>query len=103
MTPALRAPCSGSHSAGPRRSRGGRVDARGVASRLPRTPQRGPTGEGGGGARWYRGERRGDWDELDFPRRIYGHDYTFNDGKQLGNERHAQELLNMWQWQRGKS
>jgi hypothetical protein len=21
----------------------------------------------------------------------------------LGNERHAQELLNMWQWQRGKS
>ena len=54
-------------------------------------------------ARWYLEERPADLDELDFTRRLYGHDYTFNDGKQLGNERHAQELLNMWQWQRGKS
>jgi hypothetical protein len=54
-------------------------------------------------ARWYLEERPADLDELDFTRRLYGHDYTFNDGKQLGNERHAQELLAMWQWQRGKS
>ena len=63
----------------------------------------GPTTEQVELARWYLEERPVDLDELDFTRRIYGHDYTFNDGKQLGNERHAQELLNMWQWQRGKS
>jgi hypothetical protein len=54
-------------------------------------------------ARWYLEERPADLDELDFTRRLYGHDYTFNDGKQLGNERHAQEMLRMWEWQRGKS
>jgi hypothetical protein len=54
-------------------------------------------------AQWYLEERPADLDETDFTRRIYGHDYTFNDGKQLGNERHAEELLNMWRWQRGKT
>ena len=78
-------------------------DRIGVASTRLRTPQRRPTMEQVELARWYLEERPPDLDELDFTRRLYGHDYTFNDGKQLGNERHAQELLNMWQWQRGKS
>jgi neutral ceramidase len=79
------------------------VDRIGVASRRFRIPQRRPTTEQVELARWYLEERPADLDELDFTRRIYGHDYTFNDGKQLGNERHAEELLRMWQWQRGKS
>jgi neutral ceramidase len=79
------------------------VDGLGVASTRLRIPQRRPTMEQVELARWYLEERPADLDELDFTRRIYGHDYTFNDGQQLGNERHAQELLNMWQWQRGKS
>jgi neutral ceramidase len=79
------------------------VDRIGVASRRLRIPQRRPTTEQVELARWYLEERPADLDELDFTRRIYGHDYTFNDGKQLGNERHAEELLRMWQWQRGKS
>ena len=79
------------------------VDRIGVASTRLRIPQRRPTTEQVELARWYLEERPADLDELDFTRRLYGHDYTFNDGKQLGNERHAQELLNMWQWQRGKS
>src|SRR5215207_7121288 len=79
------------------------VDRIGVASTRLRIPQRRPTMEQVELARWYLEERPVDLDELDFTRRLYGHDYTFNDGKQLGNERHAQELLNMWQWQRGKS
>src|SRR5215213_8849397 len=83
--------------------RGLTVDRLGVASTRLRIPQRRPTMEQVELARWYLEERPADLDELEFTRRIYGHDYTFNDGKQLGNERHAQELLNMWQWQRGKS
>jgi neutral ceramidase len=79
------------------------VGSLGAASTRLRIPQRRPTMEQVELARWYLEERPADLDELDFTRRIYGHDYTFNDGKQLGNERHAQELLNMWQWQRGKS
>jgi hypothetical protein len=79
------------------------VDGIGVASTRLQIPQRRPTPEQVELARWYLEERPADLDELDFTRRIYGHDYTFNDGKQLGNERHAQELLTMWQWQRGKS
>ena len=79
------------------------VDGLGVASTRLRIPQRRPTTEQVELARWYLEERPANLDELDFTRRIYGHDYTFNDGKQLGNERHVQELLNMWQWQRGKS
>jgi neutral ceramidase len=79
------------------------VDRIGVASTRLRIPQRRPTMEQGELARWYLEERPADLDELDFTRRLYGHDYTFHDGKQLGNERHAQELLNMWQWQHGKS
>jgi neutral ceramidase len=79
------------------------VDRTGVESTRLRIPQRRPTTEQVELARWYLEERPAALDELDFTRRLYGHDYTFNDGKQLGNERHAQELLNMWQWQRGKS
>ena len=78
------------------------VDRIDVASTRLLIPQRRPTMEQVELARWYLEERPADLDELDFTRRIYGHDYTFNDGKQLGNERHAQELLNMWRWQRGK-
>ena len=79
------------------------VGSLGAASTRLRIPQRRPTMKQVELARWYLEERPADLDELDFTRRIYGHDYTFNDGKQLGNERHAQELLNMWQWQWGKS
>ena len=79
------------------------VDRIGVASTRLRIPQRRPTMEQVELARWYLEERPADLDELDFTRRLYGHDYTFNDGKQLGNERHAQEMLSMWEWQRGKS
>jgi hypothetical protein len=74
-----------------------------VASTRLRIPQRRPTLEQVELARWYLEERPADLGELDFTRRIYGHDYTFNDGQQVGNERHAQELLTLWQWQRGKS
>jgi neutral ceramidase len=52
-------------------------------------------------ALWYLEERPADLDELEFSRRFYGHDYTFADGKQVGNERHAQEMLRMWEWQQG--
>jgi len=79
------------------------VDRVDVASMRLRIPQRRPTTEQVELARWYLEERPADLNELDFTRRIYGHDFTFNDGKQLGNERHAQELLNMWQWQLEKS
>jgi neutral ceramidase len=78
-------------------------DRIGVASTRLRISQRRPTPEQVELARWYLEERPADLDELEFTRRIYGHDYTFNDGKQLGNERHARELLTMWRWQRGKS
>jgi hypothetical protein len=54
-------------------------------------------------ARWYLEERPDDLDELAFTRRFYGHDYTFNDGVQFGNERHAEEMLRMWDWQQDKS
>ena len=79
------------------------VDHLGMAStRLPIT-QRRATMEQVELARWYLEERPDDLDELDFTRRFYGHDYTFNDGKQLGNERHAEEMLRMWAWQQEKS
>ncbi len=52
-------------------------------------------------ASWYLEERPEDLDELEFTRRLYGHDFTFADGKQVGNERHAQEMLRMWEWQQG--
>lgn len=52
-------------------------------------------------ARWYLEERPADLDELEFSRKFYGHDFTFADGKQVGNERHAEEMLRMWEWQQG--
>ncbi len=60
------------------------VDRNGVASTWQRIPQRRPTLEQVELARWYLEVRPPDLDELDFTRRLYGHDYTFNDGKQLG-------------------
>ncbi len=58
-----------------------------VESTHLRIPQRRATPELVELARWYLEERPADLDELEFTRRFYGHDYTFNDGKQLGNER----------------
>lgn len=52
-------------------------------------------------ARWYLEERPDDLDEIEFSRKLSGHDFTFADGKQVGNERHAQEMLRMWAWQQG--
>jgi hypothetical protein len=52
-------------------------------------------------ARWYLEERPADLDEIAFSRKLSGHDFTFADGKQVGNERHAQEMLRMWEWQQG--
>jgi hypothetical protein len=52
-------------------------------------------------ARWYLEERPADVDEIEFSRKLSGHDFTFADGKQVGNERHAQEMLRMWAWQQG--
>jgi hypothetical protein len=74
-----------------------------VAATHLRLAQRRPTPEQVELARWYLEERPPDLDELAFTRRLYGHDYTFNDGKQVGNERHARELLDMWEWQRTKA
>lgn len=74
-----------------------------VATTHVRIPQRRATPELVEMARWYLEERPTDLDELEFTRRFYGRDYTFNDGVQLGNERFAEEMLRMWEWQRGKS
>ncbi|MFT4039737.1 MAG: hypothetical protein QM692_16265, partial [Thermomicrobiales bacterium] len=52
-------------------------------------------------ARWYLEERPANLDEVEFTRQLYGHDFTFADGKQVGNERHAEEMLRMWAWQQG--
>jgi hypothetical protein len=71
-----------------------------AATTLP-IPQRRPSPEQVDLARWYLEEAPPDLDELAFTRRLYGHDYTFRDGVQVGNERHAQELLKMWAWQQG--
>jgi hypothetical protein len=74
-----------------------------VATTLLLIPQRRATPELVEMARWYLEERPADLDELEFTRRFSGHDYTFNDGVQFGNERHAEEMLRMWAWQQGKS
>lgn len=52
-------------------------------------------------ARWYLEERPADLDEVAFSRQLSGHYFTFADGKQVGNERHAVEMLRMWEWQQG--
>ena len=72
-----------------------------IASTRISIAQRRATAEQVALARWYLEERPDDLDELAFTRRLYGHDYTFRDGKQVGNERHAQEMLRMWAWQQG--
>lgn len=84
-------------------ARGERVDGTPIHSAvdLVDIPQRQPTPEQVELARWYLREAPPDLDELAFTRRLYGHDYTFRDGKQTGNARHAGELLKMWEWQQG--
>jgi hypothetical protein len=72
----------------------------GVARTRLRIEQRRPTMAQVALARWYLERAPADRDERDITRRLYGHDYTFNDGRQVGNERHARELLEMWEWQR---
>lgn len=72
-----------------------------VASTQVAIAQRRPTPEQLELARWYLDERPDDLDEEAFTRRLYGHSYTFRDGAQTGNERHAEELLRMWAWQQG--
>jgi hypothetical protein len=72
-----------------------------VGSTRLQIPQRLATPELVELARWYLEERPADLDELAFTRRFYGHDHTFADGKQVGNERHAHEMLRMWEWQQG--
>jgi neutral ceramidase len=76
-------------------------DRVGVASTWLQIAQRLATPEQVELARWYLEERPADLDELEFTRRFYGHDFTFADGKQIGNERHAEEMLRMWAWQQG--
>jgi hypothetical protein len=70
-----------------------------VTTHVP-IPQRRPTREQVELARWYLEEAPFDLDERAFTRRIYGHDYTFNDGRPPSNEHHVRELLGMWEWQR---
>lgn len=72
-----------------------------VATGHVQIAQRLATEELVGLARWYLNERPDDLDELAFTRQFYGHDYTFADGKQVGNERFASEMIAMWEWQQG--
>jgi neutral ceramidase len=72
----------------------------GVAATRLHIAQRRPTPEQVELARWYLEERPDDLNEAEFTRRIYGHDYTFNDGRPPSNEHHVRELLGMWEWQR---
>ena len=76
-------------------------DRVGVATGHVQIAQRLATEELVAMARWYLEKRPDDLDELAFTRQFYGHDYTFADGKQLGNERHASEMISMWEWQQG--
>jgi hypothetical protein len=71
-----------------------------TATRVP-IAQRLATAELVALARWYLEEATPDLDEREFTRRLSGHDYTFADGKQVGNARHAEEMLRMWEWQQG--
>lgn len=77
--------------------RGERV---GFASRALQTPQRRPTAEQIEAARWYLEEAPVDLDEHAFTDRLSGHAFTFYDAPPRANERHARELLGMWEWQR---
>ncbi|MGH2559404.1 MAG: hypothetical protein ACRDJH_10090 [Thermomicrobiales bacterium] len=78
------------------------VDAErvGFASTVLRIPRRRPSPEQVEPARWYLEEAPADLDEHAFTRRLSGHEYTFYDVPPRANERHARELLGMWEWQR---
>lgn len=71
-----------------------------VATTVLRMPQRRADPEQVELARWYLEEAPADLDEHAFTRRLSGHDYTFYDVPPRANERHARELLGMWEWQR---
>lgn len=68
-----------------------------------RIPQRRATLEQVKLARWYMEEAPADLNEQAFTRRLTGHDYTFYDMPPRANERHARQLLGMWEWQRRAS
>ena len=72
----------------------------GFASSRLRIPQRRPSPEQVELARWYLEEAPADLNEHAFTRRLSGHEYTFYDMPPRANERHARELLGMWEWQR---
>lgn len=78
------------------------VDVRRIAFAVTRLriPQRRPTVEQVRLARWYLEEAPADLDEHEFTRRFTGHGYTFYDVPPRANERHARQLLGMWEWQR---
>jgi hypothetical protein len=72
----------------------------GIERAMLRIPQRRPTWEQVQLARWYIEEAPNDIDEEAFMRRLYGHRYTFWEVPERASERHARELLGMWEWQR---
>lgn len=76
------------------------ADRVGSVSTVLRLPQRRPSPEQVELARWYLEEAPPDLDEHAFTRRLTGHDYTFYDAPPRANERHARELVGMWEWQR---
>jgi len=75
-------------------------DRVGFASTVLRIPQRRVTPEQVEAARWYLEEAPADLDERAFTRRLTGHDHVFGEVPPRANERHARELLGMWEWQR---
>jgi hypothetical protein len=76
------------------------IDRVAAASTILQIRQRRPTPEQVILARWYLEEAPPDLDEPAFTRRLYGHDHTFFEVPSRANERHARELLGMWEWQR---
>jgi hypothetical protein len=71
-----------------------------VARRLLPIPQRRPTREQVELAKWYLEQAPDDVDQMDFTRRIYGHDYTFFHNSPGIQEWFARETIGMWEWQR---
>src|SRR5829696_3379174 len=70
------------------------------ASTVLRIPQRRVTPEQVEAARWYLEQAPADLDERAFTRRLTGYDHVFGEVPPRANERHARELLGMWEWQR---
>jgi hypothetical protein len=76
---------------------GGRVR---VARQTLQIPQRRPTPEQVALAKWYLEKASDEVDQLEFTRRIYGHDYTFYHNSPGIQAWFARELIGMWEWQR---